>query len=164
LRTHIAALRKALGDGEDGARYIATVPGRVMRMVGRVDDVRLLATQLAAERLVTMVGAGGVGKTTVAVAVAHEVSDSFGGAVLFVDLGMLSDPKLAATRYHDTYRRDVHVWRFRERLLTFLYYVPTSEYLDALGAGLATRNRAYDLPQPADWPEPLSTWQAYYGS
>jgi DNA-binding winged helix-turn-helix (wHTH) protein len=53
LRTHIAALRKALGDGEDGARYIATVPGRVMRMVGRVDDVRLLATQLAAERLVT---------------------------------------------------------------------------------------------------------------
>jgi hypothetical protein len=44
-----------------------------------------------------------------------------------------------------------------------MYYVPTSEYLDALGAGLATRNRAYDVAQAADWPEPLATWQEYYG-
>src|SRR5271167_2102207 len=28
LRFHIASLRKALGDGKDGARYIATLPGR----------------------------------------------------------------------------------------------------------------------------------------
>jgi len=28
LRFHIAALRKALGDGKDGARYITTLPGR----------------------------------------------------------------------------------------------------------------------------------------
>jgi DNA-binding winged helix-turn-helix (wHTH) protein len=28
LRFHIAALRKALGDGKDGARYIATLSGR----------------------------------------------------------------------------------------------------------------------------------------
>jgi ketosteroid isomerase-like protein len=70
---------------------------------------------------------------------------------------------LAAIRYHDSYQRHAKVWRFRERVLTFMYYVPTSEYLDALGAGLATRNRAYDMPQPGDWPETLSTWQAYYG-
>ena len=130
LRFQIAALRKALGDGEHGARYIATVagrgycfvaplarssdrgresaqvvtrfpyanlPSRLIRMVGRVDDVPKLAAQLTAERLVTIVGSGGVGKTTVAVAVAHEVIEAFEGAVLFVDLGMLSDPKLAAT-------------------------------------------------------------------
>jgi predicted ATPase/DNA-binding winged helix-turn-helix (wHTH) protein len=130
LRFHIAALRKALGDGEHGARYIATVagrgycfvaplarsgdrgresaevvprfpyanlPSRLIRMVGRVNDVAKLAAQLTSERLVTIVGAGGVGKTTVAVAVAHEVTEAFAGAVLFVDLGMLSDPKLAAT-------------------------------------------------------------------
>jgi len=130
LRFHIAALRKALGDGEHGARYIATVagrgycfvaplarsgdrgresaevvprfpyanlPSRLIRMVGRVNDVPKLAAQLTSERLVTIVGAGGVGKTTVAVAVAHEVTEAFAGAVLFVDLGMLSDPKLAAT-------------------------------------------------------------------
>src|SRR4029077_17610342 len=28
LRVHIAGLRKVLGDGPEGARYIATVPGR----------------------------------------------------------------------------------------------------------------------------------------
>src|SRR4029077_12479436 len=28
LRFHIARLRRALGDGKDGARYIATLPGR----------------------------------------------------------------------------------------------------------------------------------------
>src|SRR5712692_11285778 len=28
LRFHIASLRKALGDGKDGARYITTLPGR----------------------------------------------------------------------------------------------------------------------------------------
>ncbi len=130
LRFHIAALRKALGDGEHGTRYIATVagrgycfvapivrssdrgnehaeaaasfphanlPSRLIRMVGRVDDVRMLSIQLTAERFVTIVGAGGVGKTTVAIALAHELIEAFAGAVLFVDLGMLSDPKLAAT-------------------------------------------------------------------
>jgi ketosteroid isomerase-like protein len=70
---------------------------------------------------------------------------------------------LAAIRYHDAYRRDAGAWRFQKRVLTFMYYLPTSEYLDALGTGLATRNRAYDVAQAADWPEPLATWQAYYG-
>src|SRR5712672_2947161 len=28
LRVHVAGLRKALGDGHDGARYVANVPGR----------------------------------------------------------------------------------------------------------------------------------------
>src|SRR6185437_8213118 len=47
-------------------------------------------------RFVTIVGAGGVGKTTVAVATGHELTEAFAGAVLFVDLGALGDPKLVA--------------------------------------------------------------------
>ena len=130
LRFHMTSLRKALGDGKDGARYITTLPGRgycfvapvsragsprddapaaaanfphanlpnrLSRMVGRDDDVLKLSAQLAASRFVTVVGAGGVGKTTVAVAVAHHLVEAFAGSVLFVDLGMLSDPNLAAT-------------------------------------------------------------------
>jgi predicted ATPase/DNA-binding winged helix-turn-helix (wHTH) protein len=129
LRFHIASVRKALGDGKQGARYIATLPGRgycfvapisrssdptrsptlmdqfphanlpspLVRMVGRADDVLKLSTQLTASRFVTIVGAGGVGKTTVAVAVGHHLMEAFTGAVLFVDLGMLSDPALTAT-------------------------------------------------------------------
>jgi predicted ATPase/DNA-binding winged helix-turn-helix (wHTH) protein len=130
LRVHIAALRKALGDGKDGARYISTLagrgycfvapvsrtrdkateravevasfshanlPGRLARMVGREDDVARLSDQLSAARFVSIVGPGGVGKTTVAVAVGHQLMESFSGAVLFVDLGMLSDPHLVPT-------------------------------------------------------------------
>jgi predicted ATPase/DNA-binding winged helix-turn-helix (wHTH) protein/tetratricopeptide (TPR) repeat protein len=130
LRFHMASLRKALGDGKDGARYITTLagrgycfvapvsrpqepaaapapdhailphanlPGRLPRMVGRADDVSAVAKLLAAERFVTIVGSGGVGKTTVAVAVAHDLVDAFAGAVLFVDLGLLSAPDLTVT-------------------------------------------------------------------
>ena len=66
-------------------------------MVGRDDDVRRISDQLTATRFVTIVGAGGVGKTTVAVAVGHHLTEAFAGAVLFVDLGMLSNPDLVAT-------------------------------------------------------------------
>jgi hypothetical protein len=72
-------------------------------------------------------------------------------------------PMLTAIRYSDTYRRDQGRWKFRERVLAFMYYVPTAEYLDAFGPGLATRNRAYDNPMPADWPEALPSWKKYYG-
>src|ERR1700730_6770534 len=126
LRFLMNGLRKALGDGKDGARYIATLPGRgycfvapvsrptgapdaapadfphanlpscLSRMVGRGEDVLTLSAQLTASRLVTIVGSGGVGKTTVAVAVGNHLSGAFNGAVLFVDFGMLSDPKLVA--------------------------------------------------------------------
>jgi DNA-binding winged helix-turn-helix (wHTH) protein len=39
LRVHIANLRKALGDGYEGARYIVTVPGRGYSFVAPVDAV-----------------------------------------------------------------------------------------------------------------------------
>ena len=130
LRFQITTLRKALGDGRGGARYITTLagrgycfvapisrlndlastraeapasfshanlPARLGRMVGREDDIARLASQLTSARFVSVVGSGGVGKTTVAIAVGHHVMEAFGGAVLFVDLGMLSDPDLVTT-------------------------------------------------------------------
>ena len=71
-------------------------------------------------------------------------------------------PMLAAMRYRDVYRRWEGRWRFAERLLSFMYYVPTAEYLDAFGPGLDRRMRAYDRAVPADWPEQLPTWKRYY--
>jgi predicted ATPase/DNA-binding winged helix-turn-helix (wHTH) protein len=72
----------------------ANLPNRLSRVVGRDEDVLKLSAQLNASRFVTIVGAGGVGKTTVAIAVGHHLTDAFSGALLFVDLGMLSDPAL----------------------------------------------------------------------
>ena len=131
LRVHIASLRKALGDGRDGARYIVNVtgrgycfvvpvtrptiqpsspqasiavtdrlqklPARLARMVGRADTIRALSAQLMMWRLVSIVGAGGIGKTTVAVSVAHALFDGFAGAVFFIDLAPLTDPQLVPT-------------------------------------------------------------------
>ena len=132
LRVHIANLRKAIGDGQKGERYIQTVPRRgycfialierleaniperagntqtvrpapplqaslppaLARMVGREAIVEQLVDRLKADRFVTLVGAGGVGKTTVAVAVAHAASGLLGGSATFVDLATLANPDL----------------------------------------------------------------------
>ncbi|MGH8136655.1 MAG: ATP-binding protein [Steroidobacteraceae bacterium] len=65
-------------------------------MVGREETVRTIAAELIAERFVTVVGPGGMGKTTVAVAVAHAMLEEFADAVCFVDLGALLDSRLVA--------------------------------------------------------------------
>jgi predicted ATPase/DNA-binding winged helix-turn-helix (wHTH) protein len=126
LRTHVVALRRALRDGQDGARYVINVPGRgycfvcllerspsngslpapigpasavpvipprLRHMVGRDCVVELIAAQLARQRFVTIVGPGGIGKTTVAVSVGHALASDC-AAACFVDLGPLTDPRL----------------------------------------------------------------------
>ena len=49
-------------------------------MVGRDDDILTLRFSLTASRFVTIVGPGGVGKTTVAVAVGHDLMEAFAGS------------------------------------------------------------------------------------
>ena len=58
------------------------------RMVGRESVVDALEQQIATERFVTLVGPGGIGKTTVALAIAHRMSHRFDGDVAFVDLSI----------------------------------------------------------------------------
>jgi len=127
LRVHIAALRRVLGDGQAGERYVVTVPGRgycfvapvvaveesgpaegpppappaaynmpspLSRMIGRGDIVAVIVKQLPERRFVTIAGPGGIGKTTVALAVADEVGRSYRDGVRFVDLSPIADPLL----------------------------------------------------------------------
>jgi len=73
------------------------LPPRLTRMVGREETVREICQKLIAERFVSIVGPGGMGKTTVALAVAHASLMEFRGAVCFVELSPLSDPQLLAS-------------------------------------------------------------------
>jgi predicted ATPase/DNA-binding winged helix-turn-helix (wHTH) protein len=130
LRFHVVALRRALKDGQDGARYVATIPGRgycfvaavhrngaagalpradsasenisnlppaATRIVGRDHSIQELSSLVLAERCVTILGPGGIGKTTVAVLAGHALSNNFEGAVRFIDLSPLREPPLVAS-------------------------------------------------------------------
>jgi len=123
LRVHVAALRKALGDGQAGQRYIVTVaqrgysfvapvsteplapmadippaslahnlPPRRNRMIGRQAVVASLVTHLPRKRFITLVGTGGIGKTTVALRVAERLIDQYRDGTYLLDLSLLNDP------------------------------------------------------------------------
>src|ERR1043166_1370977 len=130
LRVHIAGLRRALGDGHAGKRYVANIPGRgyrfvapvatsdakgpaaanpataapthnlpasLIRMIGRDAVTSMLSAELPRRRFITIVGPGGIGKTTVALAVANGLIPTYRDGVRFVDLASLTDPLLVPT-------------------------------------------------------------------
>jgi DNA-binding winged helix-turn-helix (wHTH) protein len=127
LRVHVAALRKALGDGQAGQRYIVTVaqrgysfvaplsfeplaplahiphpslarnlPLQRTRMIGRQALVENLVTQLPRKRFITLVGTGGIGKTTVALRVAERLIGHYRDGTHLLDLASLNDAAMIA--------------------------------------------------------------------
>jgi hypothetical protein len=58
-----------------------------------------------------------------------------------------------ALRYKDTYRRVDGRWRFADRLMGYMYYMPLAEMATDLGDRDSVR--AYGDHRPADWPEAL---------
>jgi len=74
------------------------LPRKPMRMVGRDETVRLISEELTARRFFTIVGPGGIGKTTLATAVGHTMLAAFDGAVYYVDFGPLCTPSLVPNR------------------------------------------------------------------
>jgi predicted ATPase/DNA-binding winged helix-turn-helix (wHTH) protein len=144
LRVQMANLRRSLGSGRDGPRYIANVAGRgycfvesVRRIdavdhpspstyepadtpprphaegvrqrsgshssfpppldgaIGRDACVAELVQVVNERRLVTVVGAAGAGKTTLAILVAHAI-DAFDGSMFFVDLSNVDREDMVA--------------------------------------------------------------------
>jgi non-specific serine/threonine protein kinase len=72
----------------------APPPRRLSSFVGRQAEIAELRRALATSRLVTLVGAGGCGKTRLALEVAAQVGPSFPAGVAFVELAPIQDPPL----------------------------------------------------------------------
>jgi predicted ATPase/DNA-binding winged helix-turn-helix (wHTH) protein len=69
-------------------------PQRRTAVLGREEQVAELAGALLRDRLISVVGPGGIGKTTTALAVAGALAERFPGAVAFVDLAPLREERM----------------------------------------------------------------------
>ncbi|WP_082459794.1 MULTISPECIES: LuxR C-terminal-related transcriptional regulator [unclassified Mycobacterium] len=77
------------------------LPPQLTSFVGRGAEMKTVRQIVAENRLVTLTGAGGVGKTRLAVQVADEMESDFGDGVWYVDLAPIADADtvpVAATR------------------------------------------------------------------
>src|SRR5437763_1485596 len=74
------------------------LPVPLTGLIGRERDVAALCARLLTPqtRLLTLTGAGGVGKTRLALQVATELQDAFADGVSFIDLAPLTEARLAA--------------------------------------------------------------------
>ena len=85
-----------LGSGAHPALRVAAratgLPRRLARLVGREDEVAGLLAALAASPLVTVVGPGGIGKTTLAVEAGHRWGQDAQHRVVLVELAEVTDP------------------------------------------------------------------------
>ncbi len=114
MHVQVSALRKVLGSAA-----IATVPGRGYKLtlpvvigagqapgakhnlpyqltsfIGREQEIAQLGGLDPAHRLVTLTGAGGAGKTRLAIEVAYRLLDAFPDGVWLVEFAGLSDSRL----------------------------------------------------------------------
>ncbi|HEX7912396.1 MAG TPA: winged helix-turn-helix domain-containing protein, partial [Paraburkholderia sp.] len=116
IQVHLSALRKVLGQDRD---LILTVPGRGYQLrqrqkntssceagartpgfrrlpppksglLGRSEAVRKIRAMLEQTHVLTLVGAGGIGKTSVAIEAAHHSAADFAEPACFVDLAVVT--------------------------------------------------------------------------
>jgi predicted ATPase/DNA-binding winged helix-turn-helix (wHTH) protein len=84
------------GDGEANraSKPKHNLPYQLTSFVGREHEIAQLRALVAANRLVTLTGAGGAGKTRLAIEVASRLVDAFPDGVWLVEFAALSDPRL----------------------------------------------------------------------
>jgi predicted ATPase/DNA-binding winged helix-turn-helix (wHTH) protein len=73
---------------------IGTLPAVLTRLIGREAAVQAVIDTLPARRFVSLVGPGGMGKTTTSLVAAARLAPAYPDGAFFVDLGSLSDPAL----------------------------------------------------------------------
>ncbi|WP_434562625.1 helix-turn-helix transcriptional regulator [Pseudomonas sp. Z5-35] len=128
LRVHIAALRRAFGEGRDGQRYILNhprqgycfavplalesvaqlpdtppserhnLPARLSPVIGRDKVLGRLLVEVPRQPLTTVTGPGGIGKTTVVLRTAELLLEHFADGAWFIDMAAINDPAQVPVR------------------------------------------------------------------
>jgi DNA-binding winged helix-turn-helix (wHTH) protein len=70
------------------------LPGRFSELIGRDTELRKILDLVAAHRLVTLTGIGGIGKTALVIEAARHLLPEFADGIWIAELGPLSDPDL----------------------------------------------------------------------
>lgn len=107
LKVCVREIREALGDDPESPRYIGTahrlghrflgqvsmtnLPAAVSRLIGRRRGIEEISHELDGSQLLTLTGAGGSGKSRLAIEVAGSLGARFDDGVWWVDLAPLSN-------------------------------------------------------------------------
>jgi predicted ATPase/DNA-binding CsgD family transcriptional regulator len=85
----------------DNPGQLTNLPTQVSSFIGREAELAEVRRLVGGSRLVTLTGAGGAGKTRLALRVAAGLADGTGDGVWFADLAPLGDPDLVAVSVAD---------------------------------------------------------------
>ena len=85
---------KGDGQADRASKPKHNLPYQLTSFIGREQEIAQLEELVTANRLVTLTGAGGAGKTRLAIEVARRLVDAFPDGVWLVELAALSDPRL----------------------------------------------------------------------
>lgn len=91
----VVRLELGRSTAQDSAPANSSLPRLATRVLGRDDVIKGVVALLGRHRLITLVGPGGIGKTTVAIAVADRLANEQQRVVRFVDMSIVTDPVAA---------------------------------------------------------------------
>lgn len=104
---HLAVLRGS----SDGRELVpGRLPARLTSFAGREEELKLVAEFLDTSRLVTVVGPGGVGKTSLAVAAANQHRTHRSGRLWLVPLAGVQNGRCAPTATSTTWSDSRSRW------------------------------------------------------
>ncbi|MFN8512368.1 MAG: BTAD domain-containing putative transcriptional regulator [Chloroflexia bacterium] len=90
----VGSRQSAVGSAGEGTKARHNLPAPTTTILGREVAIAAIRAELAGARLVTLLGAGGIGKTRLALAVGHALLAEFPGGVWLLDLAALQDGAL----------------------------------------------------------------------